>query len=350
LAEVLGLSLEEKPLTKSLDAKLRRERVIDIAFQVFASWAGEQPLLLSLEDLHWMDAASLELLNYVARNLEDKRILLALAHRPVDKAWEFREKPCFRELRLGELGSADVHELVANLLQAKALPADLKDLILQKTQGNPFFVEEVVKTLREGGAVTQEGGAWKLSGEARVEVPDTVQGVLMSRIDRLGAQEKAILQVAAVIGREFDFEVLAGVAPHKDRLSQALSELTRLDLIFQGESGKKTYLFKHVLTQEVAYEGLSFSRRHELHRAIGDFIEKASESRPEGGAEEVLGLLALHYYRGETWDKALDYSVRAGDRAKKVYANEEALRFYDLALEVFDRMEKEGYRMAVDDI
>jgi predicted ATPase len=106
-----------------------------------------------------------------------------------------------------------------------------------------------------------------------------------------------------------------------------------------------TYLFKHVLTQEVAYESLAFSRRHELHRSIGDFIERAHEQ----ALDEHLGLLALHYSRGEAWDKALDYSVRAGDRAKKVYANEEALRFYDLALEVFDHMEKEGYRMAVDD-
>jgi class 3 adenylate cyclase len=352
VGEALGVPLgpggmEEKPMVKFLDAKLRRERLLDIVFQVLAARSEKEPLGLAIEDLHWMDAASLDLLNYVARNLEGKKILLALAYRPVEKKWEFMEKPFHRELRLRELVPSETSQLVANLLQAPSLPAELKDLVLSKTQGNPFFVEEVIKTLRERGAVSQEGGAWKISAAlSAVEVPDTVQGVLMSRIDRLSPAEKNILQVAAVIGREFDFDILSGIAPQKERLSQALSELTRLDLILQGESGKMTYLFKHVLTQEVAYESLAFSRRHELHRSIGDFIERAHEK----ALDERLGLLALHYSRGEAWDKALDYSVRAGDRAKKVYANEEALRFYDLALEVFDHMEKEGYRMAVDDI
>lgn len=345
IGEVLGVAMEEKSMVKSLDARLRRERVLDIVFQVLAARSEEEPLCLALEDLHWMDAASLELLNHVARNLEDKRILLALAYRPVEKKWEFLEKPFHREIRLRELGGEETSRLVANLLQAQALPAELKDLVLSKSQGNPLFVEEVIKTLRERGAVTQEGGAWKLSASlASVEVPDTIQGVLMSRIDRLAPADKDILQVAAVIGREFDFDVLSGVAHGKELLSQALADLTRLDLILQGESGKRSYLFKHVLTQEVAYESLAFARRHELHRAIGDVIERTHEQ----ALDEHLGLLALHYSKGEDWDKALEYSVRAGDRAKKIYANEEAIRFYDLALEVFDRMEKEGFRMAGD--
>jgi len=351
LGEALGIppgagGMEEKPMVKSLDAKLRRERLLDIVFQVLAARSEKEPLCLALEDLHWMDAASFDLLNYVARNLEGKKILLALAYRPVEKKWEFMEKAYHREVRLRELGPTEVNQLISNLLQSPALPAELKDLVLAKTQGNPFFVEEVIKTLRERGAVNQEGGAWKLAASlSAVEVPDTIQGVLMSRIDRLAPADKAILQVAAVIGREFDFDILSGVYARRDQISQTLSELTRLDLILQGEGGKKVYLFKHVLTQEVAYESLAFARRHELHRAIGDTIERAHGET----LDEHLGLLALHYSKGEVWDKALDYSVRAGDRAKKVYANEEALRFYDLALEVFDHMEKEGYRMAEDD-
>ncbi|MBI4727398.1 AAA family ATPase [candidate division TA06 bacterium] len=338
IGEITGAQMPETQLTKSLDAKLRQQRLFDLALDL-ASWgASQEPLMLILEDLHWADGASMELLNYLARNIGEKAILLCLVYRPLETQHEFAAKDYHQAINLKELTPEESLELVHSLLAIEGMPPELEALILKKSQGNPFFVEEVVKSLIEQKVVDQKDGKWQVvaSEVKNVNIPDTVQGVIKSRVDRLSYETKEALQFASVIGREFSFNLLSGIYPQKEQIKPALADLNRFDLVLlEGEDG---YMFKHIMTQEVAYDSLPFAKRRELHNAIGDQLEEAHQ----GKIEEAFGLLAHHYYHANNWEPAFFYSVEAGDKAKKVYANQEALAHYDRSLEIFDKMVEAG--------
>ncbi|MRR52380.1 MAG: hypothetical protein EG825_15985, partial [Rhodocyclaceae bacterium] len=338
VGELVGVWIPETGLTKSLDPKLRQQRLFDLVLDILTWGASQEPLLLVIEDLHWADNASLALLNYVARNIGDKAILLALLYRPLDAKHEFQTKEYFSDIQLKELSAEESIELVRTLLAIEGMPKELEELILKKSQGNPFFVEEVIKSLIEQKVVVEKDGKWQVAVQEvkNVHIPDTVQGVIMSRIDHLAPETKDVLQVASVIGRHFGYGVLEAIYSKRTVLSDHLKELNRFDLILSEQP--QQYIFKHIMTQEVAYESLAFSRRRELHNSIGDHLEQTNEK----ALDDVLGILAHHYYYAQNWVPAFYYSVEAGDKAKKAYANQEALAHYDRALEVFDKMVEAG--------
>lgn len=338
VGEVVGVPMPETDLTKSLDAKLRQQRLFDLVLDILSWGAQQEPLMLIIEDLHWADSASLGLLNYVARNIGEKPILLCLVYRPMETKQEFATKEYHTSLALRELSQEESQKLIHTLLSIEGMPQELEDLILKKSQGNPFFVEEVIKSLIEQKVITQQDGKWKvaMADVKQVNIPDTVQGVIMSRVDRLSSQAKDVLQVASCIGREFEYPVLAAVYPKKMDLGPILADLGRFDLVLSEKENH--YFFKHIMTQEVAYDSLPFNRRRDLHNHIGDYLEEAFGEK----VEEVMGLLAHHYYYAQNWEPAFFYSVEAGDNARKVYANQEALAHYDRALEVFDKMVEAG--------
>ncbi|MEO0185063.1 MAG: AAA family ATPase [candidate division WOR-3 bacterium] len=337
IGEVLGVPFAETSLTKYLDAKLKKQRVFDITFDLLKFVAQKKPLNVVIEDLHWADTASVELVNYIGRNIEDRPILLSLVYRPLKKKEEFTEKEWTRIITLKELSKEASLELVGNLLSIKEIPDDLKKIIINKSQGNPFYIEELVKSLIEQGYVVEEKGKWRFKGDIRMlQLPDTVEAVILSRIDRLDLQDRDVLQVASVLGREFDEFLLRGIYPENRLLKNSLINLQRFDLIKQEKGGTQAkYLFKHILTQEVAYGTLSFARKNELHNRTGEFIEKELKERKE----EFLGLLSYHFYRGGDYEKSLVYSVEAGEKAKKVYANEEAIEFFTRAIDSYERLE-----------
>ncbi len=338
IGEVVGVPMPETELTKSLDAKLRQQRLFDLVLDIFSWGAAQEPLLLIIEDLHWADGASLGLLNYVARNIGDKPIVLCLVYRPIEAKHEFAGKEYHSQMTLKELSQEESLELVKTMLNIEGMPQELEQLILKKSQGNPFFVEEVVKSLIEQKVVTEKDGKWQVvtSDTAKINIPDTVQGVIMSRIDRLPAETREVLQISSVIGREFDRNILQAIYPKKIEINPHLNSLRGLDLVLSEQ--EDNYYFKHIMTQEVAYDSLSFSRRRELHNNIGDHLELSNETK----IEEVLELLSHHYFHAQNWEPAFFYSVEAGDKAKKAYANQEALAHYDRALEVFDKMVEAG--------
>jgi class 3 adenylate cyclase len=338
VGEVVGVPMPETDLTKSLDAKLRQQRLFDLVLDILSWGAQQEPLMLIIEDLHWADSASLGLLNYVARNIGEKPILLCLVYRPMEAKQEFATKEYHTSLSLKELSQEESQQLIHTLLAIEGMPKELEDLILKKSQGNPFFVEEVIKSLIEQKVITQEDGKWKVATAdvKSVNIPDTVQGVIMSRVDRLSPSAKDVLQVASCIGREFEYPVLSAVYPKKMDLGPILVDLGRFDLVLSEKANH--YFFKHIMTQEVAYDSLPFNRRRDLHNHIGDYLEDAFGEK----VEEVMGLLAHHYYYAQNWEPAFFYSVEAGDNARKVYANQEALAHYDRALEVFDKMVEAG--------
>ena len=335
LGEMMGIPVKETNLTRYLAPKLRKQKLFEAVFSLLSS--RKNPVCLVIEDIHWIDSLSLELINFIAGNLSDKKILLMPVFRPIEDE-EFKRLPYYTEIYLKELSRRETVKLVSSLLNIKAIPPGFKKLIFEKSQGNPFYTEEIVKSMIEQGFVVEdEKGGWKIAGDVKnLLLPDTVEGVILSRIDRLEFYEKDVLQMASVLGREFEFPLLEGLYPRKEVLDSALESLERLDLIKrEKEKGKIKLFFKHILTQEVAYGTLSYARRRELHRRVGIFIEEKMKDRKE----EFLGLLSYHFYKGRDYEKALVYSVEAGERAKSVYANEEAIEYFTRAIEAYEKLE-----------
>lgn len=342
VAGVLGLSMPETPLTRALDAKLRKERFFDIVSQALETRAGESPLLLIFEDLHWADPISLELLDYVARNLGDSPLLLLGVRRPDGARPHWDDLPHHQEIHLHELTPEESLELTVSLLQVPSLPPALETMILDRAQGNPFYVEEVTHVLIDRGHLVPDDGKYRLVGDlSALEIPDTISGVVMSRIDSLDEGSRTVLRVASVIGRLFPYRTLKAIYPHRTSeaaLRRRLESLRRVDLTpLEEPEPNLQYIFKHILTQEVAYESLLHARRRDLHGQVAIHYETTHRQEE---LKEYYNLLAYHFGRSAYRDKALEYTIRAGDRARAAYANDAAIRHYSTALQLLEEQDQ----------
>jgi tetratricopeptide (TPR) repeat protein len=303
--------------------------------------ADLMPTVIVLDDLHWADTASLDLLLSVAALVEDLPLLIVCLLRP-DKgapSWSAIERARERlgarytEILLEPLDAADSKELLGNLLYIEDLPESVRKLILNKAEGNPFFVEEVIRTLIDSEYIVQENSHWRATREiVNVAIPDTLTGVLSARIDRLPENTKHVAQTAAVLGRIFAQRALmatCAAAPPPEQIEDVephLGVLTYEELVRERvHDPELEYIFKHALTQEAAYDLLLIRRRKELHRRAGEVLE---ELYPEQRGE-LASALAYHFRLGEDWQRAADYAMGAGAQAVKVYAMSEALAYYD---------------------
>lgn len=338
VAEPLGLEAEETELTASLDPRLRQQRLFDIVLELIQRCAQTQPLLLVLEDVHWTDPTSLELMDYVARNVASFPALVLILHRPedwLDGRWQKFEHAV--EIALEELSDAASQALIADLLETEDAPERLVELVIGKAQGSPFFTGEVVRALIDAEVLKRDNGRWELVADPdQAGVPDTIHGVIQSRIDRLEETARRVLQVASVIGRIFSTPVLDGVYPYDDldgTLPWRLGQLGTLGVVMMEVEEmlepEQRYLFRHALTQDVAYESLSYARRRELHRRVGTFVETEGWE----AVSERLGFLAYHFFQGRAWREALRYSLEAGRKAQREYANEVAVAHLERALQ-----------------
>jgi tetratricopeptide (TPR) repeat protein len=239
---------------------------------------------------------------------------------------------CYNQLGLTQLTPKSTTELVEALLEEGSVDEDLKNLILGKAGGNPLFVEELTHNLLDTGAIASSDGTYVLTKKvSEIEIPDSLQAVIAARIDRLEETLKHVLQVASVIGREFAFRVLRVILEMKEKLRQYLANLQGLEFIYEKTLFPELeYIFKHALTQEVAYNNLLLQRRKEFHRLAGEAIEKLYAET----LQEHLGPLAFHFYRAEAWEKAFKYLTAAGERARFGYATREAIDYFDKAIEV----------------
>src|SRR5215207_4128593 len=307
--------------------------------------ADLMPTVIVLDDLHWADTASLDLLLSVAALVEDLPLLIVCLLRP-DKgapSWSAIERARERlgarytEILLEPLDAADSKELLGNLLYIEDLPESVRILILNKAEGNPFFVEEVIRTLIDSEYIVQENNHWRATREiVNVNIPDTLTGVLSARIDRLPENTKHVAQTAAVLGRIFAQRALmatCAAAPLPEQIEDVephLGVLTYEELVRERvHDPELKYIFKHALTQEAAYEALLIRRRKELHRRAGEVLEQLY---PEQRGE-LASALAYHFRLGEEWQRAADYAMGAGAQAVKVFAMNEALAYYDDAYE-----------------
>lgn len=336
LSDAVGLAPEETPLTAALTPQQRHDRLQELIVALFEGAARRDPLLVSVEDLHWADLPSLELFGRLALAAAELPLLLLLTYRPdppIEAPWD--DLPLTLRMRLAELGPDESAALLGALLGGAPPPAILP--LLDRTQGNPFFIEELVRALVEGGLlVRDEGGSWRLARRLEeVELPRSIEGLLIARLDRLDEPRQELVQVASVIGRRFQRPLVEGVYSLPDTLDESLQRLINVELI-QAEQLERTlaYLFRHALLRDVAYEGILFARRRALHARVARRIEALGREQ----ADEQLALLAWHYLQAEEYRPALDYHVRAAEQAARRFANRDALALYDAALTIAPRL------------
>ncbi len=298
-------------------------------------YAGLRALVALVEDLHWIDQESEAALGALVDVVTSLPVLLVLSHRP-GVTHGLGERSHYSRLVLRDLPPDDSALVAAGVLGVDWLPADVRDLVHNKAEGNPFYVEEVTKSLVEMGALTRSNGEYLVEGSLRdVRLPDTIQEIILSRIDRLDREPRETIQLASVIGREFTRQVLQRISESQVELEGMLGGLRSLELIYEKDYFPElSYMFKHALTHEVAYSTLLMDRRRSLHRTVAMAIEELYRDR----LAEHYEVLAHHFEEGQVWDRALDYLVKSGHKAAATYAARDALRFFDRALLAADRL------------
>jgi len=308
----------------------RRQQALDGVKALLLRESQVQPLLVLFEDLHWIDAETQALLDSLVESLPAARLLLLVNYRP-----EYRHtwsgKSYYRQVRLDPLPPESVDGLLNTLLGNAASLAPLKRVLIERTAGNPFFIEESVRTLIETGFLAGERGAFRLAKALEtVQMPASARAILAARIDRLPAAEKRVLQAASVIGKDVPFALLDAIADESDdRLRQSLAQLQAAEFLYETRLFPDLeYTFRHALTYEVAYATLLHDRRRALHAGIVDVIERLYHDR----LGEKTDALALHAFRGERWDTALAYLRQAGRKATSRCAFREAASYLEQAL------------------
>jgi class 3 adenylate cyclase/tetratricopeptide (TPR) repeat protein len=356
LNDALNLGSPETGLTASLGPELRQQSLFLLLVDLLKARAGERPLVLILEDAHWLDSLSWDLAVHAARALSISKepVLLVAVTRPPEAntsaarhATALQAVEATETLVLAELTPDETVALVAARLGLAAddLPEPLAELVRQRAGGNPFFAEELVFSLRDRGlvrVVEEKGEARCLVSDdldrATAALPDDVQGLVLSRIDRLPPEQQLTLKVASVIGRTFPYRTLRHTLgqhiPIADEaLRQHLDVLEQLDLTpLETPEPELTYIFRHATTQEVAYGTLLFAQRRGLHRTVAGWYEATFESEVE--LTPYFPLLAHHYHYAEDAEQERRYAGLAGHRAAAQYANDEAARYLSRALEL----------------
>jgi len=370
LGDLLGLPIPDNTTTAAFDPNLRRNALIDLAVEIAQHEALARPLLLLIDDAHWMDEASRGLTVALGRAIERSPLTLALTHRPPveDQAIlpELEALPWHHNLALNELTPASVGALLAQRLDGAPTPLVL-DVIQADAQGNPFFTEELVESLRESGRLERHAdgrwyfseatftalrgagllvraeGEWALAPQASpssadLGLPGTVEGMVQARLDRLPAEAKLMLKVASVVGRTFSLDVLARAHPLRPTpaaLAAQLETLLARDFArLETPPPHASYLFKHNVTHQVAYDTLLFAQRRELHGAMALALEDI--------APDAVPQLARHSYLGEDWPRALRYELEAGRQAERLFAAHEGIEHLQKALHSAARLPSAG--------
>jgi len=320
---------------------------------VFETLAKRQPLLLILEDLHWSDDLSLDLISLLMDELVNTPLMLLCVYRPEHdhRVWQLSSqarRKCmdrFTEIMLNPLSSIESRELIESLLEIENLPEPTKRMILERSEGNPFFIEEVIRSLIEQGMIYNEDERWKAKDEiSSIDVPDTIQSVILSRVDRLQAEAKYVLQCASVIGRLFKYRLLEHLTHQERELNRYINEFEERELIYEERTVPELeYAFKHALTQEATYQSILERKRREFHLQVAQGIERLYQERLEEYYEE----LANHYSKSDDVEKAVEYLLKAGNKAKVSYANEIAISHFQKVLELLEqfRIEQNDWKL-----
>ncbi len=328
LQELLSLPVGDEVYNK-LEPKQKREKTFEALRDLLIRGTRDRPLVLAVEDLQWIDKTSEEFLTYMIGWLPRTRILLLLLYRP-EYVHQWGSKSYYSLIGVGQLSTGTSAELVGAILEGGEVVSELKELILNRAAGNPLFMEELTQSLLQNGSIRKTGDRFVLTRDiASAQVPDTVQGIIAARMDRLEDSLKRIMQVAAVIGREFAFRILETITEMKENLKSGLVNLQGLEFIYEKSLFPDLeYIFRHALVQEVAYNSLLINRRKEIHEKIGRAIEQLYPAR----LEEFCEMLAYHYSKSVNLSKAYEYLKQAAGKAFRKDALFESLRLYKEAM------------------
>jgi class 3 adenylate cyclase/tetratricopeptide (TPR) repeat protein len=320
----------------AMEASVRRKRIFDALIALAHRGARRRPLIFVFEDLHWVDTSTEELLKQFFDTVATSRILAVATFR-IGYRPPFGQRSFHSTINLRTLSAADALTMAEQVLGGDRLPQEVREALLDKAEGVPLFVEEVAKTLVDLGILRREGTGYRLvKGPAEASVPQTIQGIIMARLDHLGEEGKRTVQLASVIGRQFLLRLLERVAGLTGKLHGLLEELKSLEIVYQqGLLSEQAYVFKHAVIQDVAYNSLLRERRKQLHGAVADAITELYADR----LAEHHGELAHHCAQAERWGDVLRYASLAGTRAAHAYSNQEAKAHRRLALEAAQRID-----------
>jgi predicted ATPase/class 3 adenylate cyclase len=330
LGGLVGLDIPDTELTAAFDAKLRKTSLEGLLGDLLRDRAAREPIVLVLEDCHWIDELSRDLLEALARVATGLPVMVVLAYRPAGEpggGLGLERLPAFVETQLDHLDDEHAAELIASKLrqlvgEESEASIALVSLVTERSGGNPFYIEELVSFVAGQGVDLTDERAVRA-----VELPESLHSLILSRIDTVGEEPRRTLKVASVVGRVFEAPVLPGAYPELgelDTVTDHLGQLRQADLVNLDREADQAWMFKHIATQEVAYESLPFAVRAMLHGRVGDFIERTAGD----GVDQQLDLLAHHYWHSDDQPKKIDYLRRAALAAQASYANAAAIDYF----------------------
>jgi len=334
--ELLSLEINDDTYQK-LEPVQKREKTFEAIRDLFVYESQARPVILVVEDLHWIDKTSEEFLDYLIGWLANARILLILLYRP-EYTHPWGSKSYYNRVGLDQLTQKSSVAMISSILQGGEAAPELEELILGRAAGNPLFLEEFTRTLLENGFIRCEDRKCVLMKDvSEIQVPDTIEGIISARMDRLEDDIKRTMQVASVIGRDFAFRILERITEMKEGLKSYLLDLQGLEFIYEKSLFPELeYIFKHALTQEVAYNSLLQKKRKVIHEEIGRAIEEIWPDR----VEEFYEMLAYHYSKSENAEKACHYLKLSGQKAMRSNSAWEALDYFNQAFHILDRLAK----------
>jgi adenylate cyclase len=347
LVPELSQKLRTMPPSLPISPEQEQNRLFEAVSQFITNLSREAPLLVILDDLQWTDPSSLLLLHYLARGVQKTPMLLLGAYRSTDVDAKHPLAPILAELNrerlpqsvsLKRMSLNDISEMIRNILEQEDIPQEFCKLIFEKTRGNPFFAEEVIKSLKEEDVIYREENKWKIKEVSKLELPETVKNVVKARIGRLDDESQKVLTAASIIGNDFTLTVLQEIIGlDVGSLRKMLDGLLKTGLLkYRVVRGEGACSFADIIIRDVVYEDIGTFERQQLHGVVGVALEKAYAAK----IDEHFGELASHFLESGDKDKALDYFLKAGDKAAGIYANAEAASYYRSALKLLE--EKEG--------
>jgi len=321
---------------KHIDPDIKRLKTFEILKELSLKGSRVRPLVIVFEDLHWIDRTTEDTIRHLIENIPGARILLLLTFRS-NYIPPWGGKTYYSQITLNRLANRESLDMIRTLLETEEIAEDLGSLILEKSEGVPFFIEEFTKSLQESGSIKNTDGRSHLSADlSSFSIPETLHDLLMSRVDRLPEGAKEILQIGAVIEREFGWNLLKEVARLEEmELLSRLSHLKEAELIFErGIFPEVNYIFQHALTRELVYDSLLTEKRRECHRRVAEAMEQLFSDR----LDEHSPMLALHFTQGGDAERGYAYHHKAGNLAAKSYANREALEHFRAAWRLTDEL------------
>lgn len=353
LGPAVGLLIPENDLTRNLDPKLRKESLETLVVDCIRAMAEQTPLLIVIENRHWIDPLSTDLLSFAERRTDDLPVLFLEIYRPPDDipgAVDVPHPPHFREIRLPEFTEDEAGLLIlSKLARLYGAQSSVSELLVERiaaqAQGNPFYIDEIINYLHARGL-----GLHDLYTLENFDLPGSLHSLILSRIDQLTENAKTTLKVASVVGRTFKAPWLWGIYPKlgtPERVLEQLNELRKLDIApVEKPEPELEYFFRHISTRDVAYESLAIETRARLHELIGQYIETHYPDH----IPQFLDLLAYHYGMSENIEKQRVYFLRAGESAQARYDNQVALQYYRRLLEILDEVEKPSVLLKISQV